>query len=100
MLDTDRLPKLQTLDTDLKSALQLSERNERQAVGLLVTVLETQLNSMPTTLELDEAIAEAGYPSMSDTVVQAVRFRVVRKRKLVEAIEAMKAKLDGMAASV
>jgi metal-responsive CopG/Arc/MetJ family transcriptional regulator len=78
----------------------MSERNERQAVMLLITALENQLRSMPTTLELDEAIAEAGYPSMSDTVVQAVRFRVVRKRKLVEAIDAMKARLNGMAASV
>lgn len=78
----------------------MSERNERQAVKLLITALENQLSSMPTTLELDEAIAEAGYPSMSDTVVQAVRFRVVRKRKLVEAIDAMKARLNGMAASV
>ena len=78
----------------------MSERNERQAIKLLITALENQLSSMPTTLELDEAIAEAGYPSMSDTVVQAVRFRVVRKRKLVEAIDAMKARLNGMAASV
>lgn len=78
----------------------MSERNERQAVKLLITALENQLSSMPTTLELDEAIAEAGYPSMSDTVVQAVRFRVVRKRKLVEVIDAMKARLNGMAASV